>query len=271
MEDQNKNMKKLKRSKTDRVIAGVFGGMGEYFQIDPVIFRLAGVLVFFLSGFIPFIIAYIIAIVIIPENETGSETTTSPPVHKKWWFWLLILILLFLFLSPLLAFLGFKNFSKTLDFQEWQTFITEKFEETQLSERTHIAERVLPGPKRSSVNEYLEENIITANFDGEIFAEYHEFGRGVGELFIWAYVAELYELDEDLKTSTATSLPLVITFSEEELTGHHAPRDGSYYSEDIKEMFPPRHHNEILYFQSIHKETLNGLIGDVENKARLSL
>ncbi|MFQ3634099.1 PspC domain-containing protein, partial [Roseiflexus sp.] len=41
---------RLVRSRRDAVIAGVCGGLGEYFQIDPVIVRLIFVLVTLTSG-----------------------------------------------------------------------------------------------------------------------------------------------------------------------------------------------------------------------------
>lgn len=62
-------MKKLYRSKRDRVIAGVCGGLGEYFDIDPTIVRLLWVF-FTIFGIFPGIIAYIIAWVIIPEEKS---------------------------------------------------------------------------------------------------------------------------------------------------------------------------------------------------------
>lgn len=56
-------MKKLHRSRTNKVVAGVAGGVAEYFDIDPVIVRL----VFFgllFSG--AFIFAYIAAWIFVP-------------------------------------------------------------------------------------------------------------------------------------------------------------------------------------------------------------
>ena len=44
-------MKKLYRSETDRKLAGVCGGLGEYFDIDPVIFRIIFVVLLFMGGF----------------------------------------------------------------------------------------------------------------------------------------------------------------------------------------------------------------------------
>lgn len=58
--------KRLYRSKTNRTIAGVCGGIGEYFGIDPTIVRLLWV-GFSLAGGVG-IIFYIAALIIIPEE-----------------------------------------------------------------------------------------------------------------------------------------------------------------------------------------------------------
>ena len=63
----NKQIKRLYRSKTNRVIGGVCGGMGEYFGIDPTIIRLIWVILALMGG--TGIIAYIIAWIIIPEEK----------------------------------------------------------------------------------------------------------------------------------------------------------------------------------------------------------
>ncbi|WP_048125962.1 MULTISPECIES: PspC domain-containing protein [unclassified Methanosarcina] len=58
-------MKKLYRSKKNRIIAGVCGGIGEYLDVDPTLIRLLWV---FLSLQGIGIAGYIIAWVIIPEE-----------------------------------------------------------------------------------------------------------------------------------------------------------------------------------------------------------
>lgn len=60
--------KKLKRSSSDRVIAGVCGGVGEYFNIDPVVVRIVWVLLSFMPGG-PGFLAYLICALIIPEDD----------------------------------------------------------------------------------------------------------------------------------------------------------------------------------------------------------
>lgn len=57
--------KKLYRSSTNSMLAGVCGGIGEYFNIDPTLVRLAWVLFSVLGG--AGVWAYIIAAIIIPK------------------------------------------------------------------------------------------------------------------------------------------------------------------------------------------------------------
>lgn len=59
-------MNKLYRSKSNRIIAGVCGGLGEYFKVDPTLIRLLWVLLSLSGG--AGVVAYIIAWVIIPEE-----------------------------------------------------------------------------------------------------------------------------------------------------------------------------------------------------------
>ena len=59
-------MKKLHRNKKDGKIAGICAGIGDYFDIDPVIVRLLFLLALFLGGGL---IVYIIAWIVIPVKE----------------------------------------------------------------------------------------------------------------------------------------------------------------------------------------------------------
>lgn len=63
-----KKVKRLFRSKKNRVIGGVCGGLGEYFGIDPVLVRLVWVILS-VCGFGTGIIVYLIAWLIIPEKK----------------------------------------------------------------------------------------------------------------------------------------------------------------------------------------------------------
>lgn len=66
--------KKFYRSKKDRVIAGVCGGMAEYFDIDPIIVRLIALSLVLSAG--GGIIAYIIAWIAVP-NEPEDQYPVS--------------------------------------------------------------------------------------------------------------------------------------------------------------------------------------------------
>ena len=80
-------MKRLYRSQKDRKIAGICGGLGELYEIDPNLLRLIVVLVFLVSGFFPVLVTYIIAWIIIPDGEpetvTAEKSTTSKKPTKK--------------------------------------------------------------------------------------------------------------------------------------------------------------------------------------------
>lgn len=58
--------KKLYRSRRERLVCGVCGGVAEYFNIDPTIVRLAFLLFVFCAG--SGVLAYIIAAIIMPDD-----------------------------------------------------------------------------------------------------------------------------------------------------------------------------------------------------------
>lgn len=60
--------KKLYRSYDNKMIAGVCGGIGEYFNVDPTIIRLAWVLLSLPMAIFGGIIAYVLAALIIPTR-----------------------------------------------------------------------------------------------------------------------------------------------------------------------------------------------------------
>lgn len=65
--------KRLYRSRKDRKIAGVCGGLGEYFNVDPVIFRILWVVLVLGAG--TGILAYIIFWLIVPEAPEGAAAS----------------------------------------------------------------------------------------------------------------------------------------------------------------------------------------------------
>ncbi len=76
-------MKRLYRSQTDRKIAGILGGLGELYNIDPNLLRLLAVLLFLVSGFFPVLFTYIIAWIILPDGKPGNVENNSIRQKQK--------------------------------------------------------------------------------------------------------------------------------------------------------------------------------------------
>jgi len=62
-------MKRLYRSNKNRMIAGICGGIGEYFDIDPTLVRVIYIIVSVFSVAFPGILVYLILWVIIPHSN----------------------------------------------------------------------------------------------------------------------------------------------------------------------------------------------------------
>jgi phage shock protein C len=74
-------MKRLYRSRKNRVIAGVCGGIAEYLDVDPVLIRIIAVVLLFVGG--GSLIAYIIGMIIIPdESKIFSSSVETPPTPE---------------------------------------------------------------------------------------------------------------------------------------------------------------------------------------------
>ena len=60
-------MRKMHLSTLDKKIAGVCGGLGDYFTLDPLLFRIAFVILAFTT--FPSILAYIILWLVMGNNQ----------------------------------------------------------------------------------------------------------------------------------------------------------------------------------------------------------
>lgn len=65
-------MKKLYKSWENKVLTGLVGGMGEYFDVDPVLLRVAWIIVTAVTGFVPGIVAYVVAALIVPVRQKAE-------------------------------------------------------------------------------------------------------------------------------------------------------------------------------------------------------
>jgi len=132
MPTKKETFKKLYRSETNRVLAGVAGGLGEYFQIDPTLIRLLFVLLTIFGG--GGVLVYIILWILIP-NENSVNNDSDENIKKNTeefkakaknfaegfkgmsvessprnWFGFIIIVLGLLFLLDNLGFLRFHLF-----------------------------------------------------------------------------------------------------------------------------------------------------------------
>src|SRR5215207_6999808 len=73
--------RRLTRSRDDRWIAGVCGGLGRYFGLDPVIVRLAAVALTFAGG--AGLIAYAGAWLLVPEEGTDAPLLKGSSNNRK--------------------------------------------------------------------------------------------------------------------------------------------------------------------------------------------
>jgi phage shock protein C len=98
-------MKRLYRIKKGKVLGGVLGGLGEYFDLDPVLLRIIFLVAFFvirpITGFL--VVAYILSCIILPykpydlpDNKEGSarEITSTQKAQdsQKFLAWTFIII-----------------------------------------------------------------------------------------------------------------------------------------------------------------------------------
>ena len=69
----NVENRKLYRSRSDRMVAGVASGLGEYLNMDPTIVRLLFVLFALAGG--PGLLVYLVMMLVVPEEPLDSPST----------------------------------------------------------------------------------------------------------------------------------------------------------------------------------------------------
>ena len=72
---------RLYRSATDKVIAGVCGGLAAYFKLDPALVRLVFV-IFALAGGAS-VLLYLVLWIAVPVGDSGSAGAVSRPIGNE--------------------------------------------------------------------------------------------------------------------------------------------------------------------------------------------
>ena len=73
--------KRLYRSRKQRSIAGVCGGIAEYLDVDPTLVRIVWLLLVAAGG--PGLILYFVMAVVIPEEPEFVQTTAEKPKNAE--------------------------------------------------------------------------------------------------------------------------------------------------------------------------------------------
>jgi phage shock protein PspC (stress-responsive transcriptional regulator) len=72
--------RRLLRSRSNRVIGGVCGGLGRYFNLDPIFFRIATIALTLIGG--AGLLLYLAALVLVP-NEPADAAAEPPPERRN--------------------------------------------------------------------------------------------------------------------------------------------------------------------------------------------
>ena len=85
--------RRLFRARQGRVIGGVCEGLGRYFDVDPIIFRIGTVVLTFVGG--AGLLAYLAALLLIPaEDDPSAEPGATPTGRNRWLVILGVIVLL---------------------------------------------------------------------------------------------------------------------------------------------------------------------------------
>ncbi|MBM3924972.1 MAG: PspC domain-containing protein [SAR202 cluster bacterium] len=60
--------RRLHKSSTQKMLFGVLGGLAEYLGSDPTLVRVIFVLVMILTGFMPAVLVYLLAAILVPQD-----------------------------------------------------------------------------------------------------------------------------------------------------------------------------------------------------------
>lgn len=78
MKSDTSPTRRLTRSTTDTKLAGVSGGLGAYFDVDPVLFRIGFAVTTLLSG--AGLVAYVAMLFLVPKDTEAATVVAMHPV-----------------------------------------------------------------------------------------------------------------------------------------------------------------------------------------------
>jgi phage shock protein PspC (stress-responsive transcriptional regulator) len=74
--------RRLLRARSGRVLGGVCAGLGRYFNVDPIIFRISAIALVFAGG--TGLLAYLAALLLIPADDSPNAVEGAPAGRSRW-------------------------------------------------------------------------------------------------------------------------------------------------------------------------------------------
>ena len=88
--------------------------------------------------------------------------------------------------------------------------------------------------------------------DYQVFTDYEGFGIEEKDnkkiAYMWILEESYYVENNELQTSEGSSMAYKFTFENNEVVDYEIPKDGSYYTSSIKDMFPDSIENKVMSF-----------------------
>jgi phage shock protein PspC (stress-responsive transcriptional regulator) len=94
--------KRLTRSRSDRIVGGVCGGLGRYFNVDPIFFRVGAVVLAFIGG--AGVLLYLAALLLVPTEDQAAPI--APGTQRNRGLVILAVVVILLVAWPFLLFGG---------------------------------------------------------------------------------------------------------------------------------------------------------------------
>lgn len=100
------------------------------------------------------------------------------------------------------------------------------------------------GENDDTILAYLDKNLIKPHFGGKVFSAYKILGNDSDQIHVWAYIMEFYKdgTNNSIEEGTGMSGPMVLRVNQSGnnvvVVNHTMPRDGAFYTGDIKKLFP---------------------------------
>ena len=76
-------MKRFYRSQTEKMIAGIIGGIAETYSVDPNLLRLLLVFLGVATGIVPFLVTYIFGWIIIPKGPAEDAASVTGQFYMR--------------------------------------------------------------------------------------------------------------------------------------------------------------------------------------------